>query len=306
MKLSKQEVNNLPILIPVEYNKKKYPGWISCDIAELPGHFGVEQLKIKGKFSLHTEYAYKKRSFDSDILLNLDQIKAAHKNNVPQLWKNRLWAQQFAEFIHNLIQNNHPEIIEIHPPFEDYCETMTEFVETYSIFENLILSHYPNTKLLIENRSGTLYRGADFLVSDCDDLIALLEVVDKKGLALRLVVDFLQLFTAAGGIRNIDRLKLENIFNKLNDVRNQICGFHLWGKKVSKSGRLISHAGDLNTSFEHAKGLKQFFLKKLRVLFDDDKPRYFVPEVNSRTEDMISILNDLKDSGFEFQSNMSS
>lgn len=292
----------MPILIPVEYNNKKYPTWINSEISEVPGHFDVEQLEIKGKFSLHTEYAYKKRSFNSAILQNLDQIKAAHKNNVPQLWKNQLWSQQFTKFIFNLIKHNNPEVIEIHPPFEDYCETITEFVEIYSVFENLILSYYPNTKILLENRSGTLYRGSDFLISDCDDLIALLETIEAKNLTLRLVVDFPQLFTAVGGIRKINKVKLEDIFDKLNEIRNQIYGFHLWGKKISKSGRLISHAGDLNTTFRN-KALKQYFLKKLYTLFDDSKPRYFVPEVNTRTEDLISILNDLKDIGFKFKNN---
>ncbi|QGT99479.1 hypothetical protein SYNTR_0886 [Candidatus Syntrophocurvum alkaliphilum] len=47
-------------------------------------------------------------------------------------------------------------------------------------------------------------------------------------------------------------------------------------------------------------GDKDFKKSFLNSMFDtfDDVHRYFVPEVNSGSEDLISIVDDLKEAGF--------
>lgn len=58
-----------------------------------------------------------KRKLNSPLLEKYQELKNSHKNNIPQLWKNKKWAIEFAYFIIDLIGDNEdPEIIEIHPP----------------------------------------------------------------------------------------------------------------------------------------------------------------------------------------------
>jgi hypothetical protein len=46
--------------------------------------------------------------------------------------------------------------------------------------------------------------------------------------------------------------------------------------------------------------VKTEFLILLRETFADKKERYFLPEVNSRDDDLKLIVNDLIEAGFEF------
>jgi hypothetical protein len=50
--------------------------------------------------------------------------------------KNQLWSEQFAEFIKNLCKDNEPEIVETHPPFDDYCRSITEFTARIHGFQS--------------------------------------------------------------------------------------------------------------------------------------------------------------------------
>ena len=55
----------------------------------------------------------------------------------------------------------------------------------------------------------------------------------------------------------------------------------------------------VDTDFAN-KELKNVFCKEIFKLLNDKKRRYFVPEVNSTEEDLITILKDLKEVGFKF------
>ena len=90
---------------------------------------------------------------------------------------------------------NPPEIIEIHPPFNDYC-SLEEFSERYRIFEHKIHEIYPNTTIVIKNRSGAVYHGGKFLVVKAKEIAALCEIIRQCGLELGVVLDFPQLLTA--------------------------------------------------------------------------------------------------------------
>jgi len=45
---------------------------------------------------------------------------------------------------------------------------------------------------------------------------------------------------------------------------------------------------------------KKTFLEYMFDTFNDGIDRYFVPEVNSGREDLVSIVNDLRNEGFKF------
>ena len=80
---------------------------------------------------------------------------------------------------------------------------------------------------------------------------------------------------------------------------DRISSIHIWGKKRIR-GRLVAHQGDLNDYFENDTALKKHFLTGARELLADDQPRFFIPEVNSKNEDLISIVREFQKAGFEF------
>ncbi len=284
------------MLIPVQYHSRKYPGHIIPEIDEIAGHFDTAEIDIPRKFSLHTEYSYGARRLDSEIIRQFPAIRESNKNGVPQLWRSKQWASEFAGFIKSLCGDISSEIIEIHPPFSDYTPSIDDFLSIYSEFESKILSYYPSSLILIENRSGSTYRGGKFIISRGRDLLSLCEQVSSKGLQLRITLDLPQLLTAYGGPQNISPDALSKILNRQNAIQGMTKGIHLWGKRKSSNGRTVSHAGDLNSYFE-SNEKKAIFLKWLKEFLTDGNTRYFVPEVNSSNEDLGSIVRDLEDCG---------
>lgn len=283
------------ILIPITYHSKKYPIGIISNIDEIAGNFDKSSISPIRKYSLHTEYSHMKRKLSNNLIDKYPRLKNSQKDNIPQLWKDKEWAQEFANYIIELVGNNQPpEIIEVHPPFNDYCFDFDDFFDIYVEFEKIILQKYPNIKIFIENRCGTFYKGGKFLISNCKSIINFLSELSSRNLRLKLVLDYPQVFSAEA--IKMDDIKLNKIidFNKnINKYIEYIGGFHLWGKRKSIKGRWAPHTGDLNTFFSNNELLKSEFILSINKTFNDDKPRYFVPEVNSGEEDLHSIIYDL-------------
>jgi hypothetical protein len=286
-------------LIPVRYSRRSYPPGIEARIQEVAGHFDIGKITPDGPYSLHTEYSYAKRKLDGDLLEGLDRIKETHKENIPKLWFDKSWSSEFVKFIKGLVGDNPaPEIVEIHPPFNDYCGSIGEFLDSYTGFEEALGEIFSDTKIFIENRCGSMYRGGRFLVSRLESIAALCEAIGKRGLKLRLVLDFPQLFTAYNlGPGKFTEEKIIKVIRSLGECRDYIAGIHLWGKKLNDKGRAIPHIGDLDSYFLEARS-KEVFLRELFDLLDDGRARFFVPEVNSGDEDLRRIVEDLVSVGF--------
>lgn len=285
-------------LIPVRYHNRQYPPAILPEITEVSGHFDVEKLNASDDYSLHTEYSYGPRRMKSPSVDGLVTIKSSVKGGIPLLWFNEMWAIEFYKYIKELSHETRPTIIEIHPPFKDYCANTKEFITRYKVFEESILSTFPDVQILIENRCGSLYGKSQFLISNSLDLINLIECIELSALKLKIALDIPQLITAYGGITN-PKIPISRLLSSLADIKEYIRGIHLWGKKRNASGRWVSHVGDLNTYCENPI-IKEDLLKALYELFNDDYPRYFVPEVNSNDAHLHSIVEDLLKSGFNF------
>lgn len=290
------------MLIPVQYHNKIYPDQITPKIIEIAGHFDILQIRPGMGFSLHTEYSYGPRKFGTRLVSDFPTIISAQKNGVPMLWHSAKWAEEFARFIIKLCDGRVPEVIEIHPPFSDYTAGINQFLERYSVFEGIILSNYPETDIIIENRSGTIYRGGRFIVSKGRDLRELCDQIANQGLQLSIALDIPQLLTEYGGPINLSAEKLDYILHKQNSIRSFVKSIHLWGKRRSASGRWVAHNGDLNSYFKSSEK-KQVFLKWFNKFLDDGRDRYFVPEVNSSVDDLCSIVNDLKSAGISLNNN---
>jgi hypothetical protein len=201
--------------------------------------------------------------------------------------------------------------LEIHPPFNDYCKSFDDFIYLFKIFYEIFKKKYPTTTIVIENRFGTRYKGGKFILSTCDNVLKFCEILSNtrnSDIDLKIVLDYPQIFSAETKLeKNVENWMgsnpsqlVENIikFNlNLDKYKELIGGFHMWGKL--RSGiRWIPHAGNFDTFFSNDKLLKEKFLGSVSSTFNDNIARYFVPEVNSRENDLKSIVTDMKEKGF--------
>lgn len=62
-------------------------------------------------------------------------------------------------------------------------------------FKETLSSYFPDTIVLIENRSGTRYSVGKFIISTIEQLLNLSRVIDNRESSLRITLDILQLFT---------------------------------------------------------------------------------------------------------------
>lgn len=282
--------------ILVEYNGVPYPEGYEAKIKEVAAHFDKTNIEEADCYSLHTEYSYGKRKLDSKLLESFPELRNSHKDNIPQLWKSKEWALEFAEFIIVLTKNKAaPTVIEVHPPFNDYC-TLDEFIERYICFEKRIHEVYPETIIVLENRAGAVYKGGKFIVSKAKEIVALCEAISANKVYLGVVLDFPQLLTAEG----IDTLKFNedkyfSAIDMLCEYRGLIKGIHIWGKKKSQTGRWVAHSGNLDTYFGCNQDVKAKFIEGIMKVCSDDIPRFLVPEVNSGAEDLMMIMHDILD-----------
>jgi len=288
--------NLLNQFVLVEYNNIPYPaGWISS-IHEVAAHLDKEEIEQFESYSMHTEYSYGKRNLNTPLILSFPSLAEGHKDHVPQLWKSDDWAADFADFVIALAADHTaPTVIEIHPPFNDYC-TLDDFVHRYRIFEKRIHDKFPDTLIVIENRAGAVYRGGKFLFSKARDIVLLCQAIEKEQLNLGVVLDFPQLLTA----ENINpvQFKIEKYRAAVDLIvpyRHIIKGIHIWGKKKSATGRWVAHAGNFDTYFAGDNAVKQVFITGIRDICNDGGRRFLVPEVNTGATDLESILKDLAD-----------
>jgi hypothetical protein len=285
----------------VKYGRHSYPHNIPLSIEEVAGHFDKDYIRPALPYSLHTEYSHGARRMNSLHIQRYSTLRSSTFDGIPMLWSSEKWVTEFSNFIFDLTNNSSPpEVIEIHPPFTDYCPSFTQFLDYFSIFEALIKSRFPKTQILIENRCGTLYKQSSFLLSSIDSLLELSKQIDNCNASLSITLDIPQLYTAHN-IRGYNTNLITEMLTQLMEIRHNIHGIHLWGKQkqVSRYNRPYrkTHTGDLNTYFKGNQLLKQAFIKTLFSMLDDDIPRFLVLEVNS---DLLSIVNDLQQYGFTF------
>ena len=277
----------------VQYGGYSYPDGIEPSLVEVAGHLDKEIIDNYPDYSLHTEYSYGKRNLKSSLINQFPELCNANKDGVPQLWKSNAWATQFADFIVTLTkERSAPKVIEIHPPFSDYCD-LSLFIDRYSVFENQIQSVYPSTEIVIENRSGSVYRGGRFIISRANEIASLCRRIQEAELNLGVVLDFPQLLTAENlRPESFDKTKYSKVIDTIYPYQSYIKGIHVWGKKKIASGRWVAHSGTLDTYFENPDN-KQAFVSGVRKICSDGKCRYFVPEVNSGETDLKSVVRDI-------------
>jgi len=298
------------IFVPIEF--RQYPADITPTVEEVPGHLDVTSITPKKEYSLHTEYSASSRSLDSHVLKSLPTLKSHSRGGIPKLWYDETWAQEFADFIKLIVGSNKPpRIIEIHPPFTDYCPTIEQFLQSYSAFEAKIHDTFPSSLIAVENRFGTRYRykgqpaKGPFLLSLNSDISELSLASKTRENDLRIVLDIPQLF-AAHRLSPVSMTpeNIKSVLDPLSSCRDRIAGIHIWGKRVKNNKYTAAHHGDLNDFFNKEDDTKNAFLEIIYDLFDDGIPRYFLPETFSN-KDSVSIVNDFRKYGFIFSAERS-
>jgi len=314
----------MAILIPIKVEKRNYPPHITAELQEISGDFAIEKnLSVNFPYSLHTESSHsihirkkKKITFNSKIITDFKSIASAQRNGIPQLWCNVEWSNEFFEFINWLVGSSiPPEVLEIHPPFNDYCTSFEQFLDIFKIFQNKFYGKYNDTKVVIENRFGTMYKDEDgkegrFLLSTCNDILKFADILyNNSDIGLKIVLDYPQIFSAI--ISEDNKVSMDNLeravekiksFNKdLKKYRTVISGLHMWGKQKNKNEKWNPHSGDFDTFFSNNQSLKYDFLESVFDAFNDDIPRYFVPEVYLGSQnDLHSIVRDMEKVNFVF------
>lgn len=116
-----------------------------------------------------------------------------------------------------------------------------------------------------------------------------------------MALDYPQLFTASR--YNMSKFPLDDFKQKhqeLADYKKYIKAIHIWGKIKNSKNKWIAHSGNLDTLFDFDKRRKMEFLKIISEFYDDNVVRYFVPEVNSSSEDLKLIINDFLAVGADY------
>jgi hypothetical protein len=258
-------------------------------MTEVPAHFGLPALTTSPPYSLHTEYAARRRNISPVILQQFPILTAAHRG-VPLLWINDDWALAFAEWLILLISPNEPpSVVELHPPFRQECSDQMSFLARYGVFAGRFLARFPSTKLVLENRSGSL-RNMPFLISTPEECACLARELPET---LRFCVDFPQFFTAVcqTGYPSVE--EIDAIFEHVHAFRDKVFSVHLWGRKNG-----YAHMGDLRSLFQENADIMKHFLRCLDDMFDG-RELYLVPEVNSNNNDLEALLSQIEDAGIE-------
>jgi hypothetical protein len=148
-----------------------------------------------------------------------------------------------------------------------------------------------------------------FLLSTISDVLEFCKILSNSDIDLKIVLDYPQIFSAELYDNFLQKIIMDKIelgskevisFNqKLEEYKTLIGGLHMWGK-LKKGEKWISHAGNFNDFFSYDNTLKKAFLESVFKTFNDDMPRYFVPEVNSGEDDLNSIVTDMQNEGFKF------
>lgn len=69
----------------VKYHLQEYPADIPLAAEEIAAHFDISNIKSSLNKSLHTEYSYGKRKFNSSVIASFPELISTNKDGVPQL-----------------------------------------------------------------------------------------------------------------------------------------------------------------------------------------------------------------------------
>lgn len=259
-------------------------------LQEVPGHFDIREIRPPDWYSLHTEYSARRRCFANPVFEWLTELRVASWRGVPLLWASCRWSIEFCQFIETLVAGKPaPSIIEIHPPYSDYCPNFCTFLSRFAIFEEWVARALPATMVALENRIGSEYKRSPFLISYDSDVVQLLDEARNRSSSLKIVLDIPQLLMALETKGSLDMARVSSAMDTLRQHKESLVGVHMWGREPRP------HYGSLVSMFNFDIDFMDECMQFLSEFFADGVDRYLVPEVNDPSRAVFKgVIADLR------------
>lgn len=265
--------HSMNILIPVRRGDIPYPPDIECSREYIETNTGQVKNQPHGAYILRLNYP------NDDDSMWRDEAKLDHiiDNLTAQFKTNRV-----------------PEVLELLSPLRspDYKEE--QFFNMYRVLEKR-MKKYNSMKIALANGPHRSSGKAKYLAQTAEDFVRIKHMASEMKFKLRFAVDLSKLIKRKGYKNDF-----EDDFNKLSTIRNSIVVIHLSGIGASTSWSNSYRSDDKEylNAFNYPR--VSDFLGSISALFNDNLPRYYVPEGLKNGEALEELVDGLLRGGFLF------
>lgn len=266
-------VKNINALIPVKVKDIAYPMDIQCNKTYIETNNGVINSDPGTSYILRLSY-----NKDNDVI-----------------WKDEKELKSVISNLHEAFSKYcAPSVIEIFPPIRSNNYGEEEFFQKYRILEKA-MRKYSDLKIVIINGPERYYSKPKYLVQTVEDILSIRKTVKERKYHLKFAVDISSLFK-----KKCYGRELEEKLDKLSEIRNSIDGIHL--SNIHDVYSIFSEIRKEDDVHLNSYGYRKYsdFLGGISALFNDNLPRYFVPENVVGSEDLEELVDVLLRGGFSF------
>lgn len=267
-------VKSINALIPVKVKDIEYPTDVQC-----------------GKSFIETFNGFISNDPGTSYILRLSYNK---DNDV--IWKEEKELRSVISNFHEAFSKYcTPSVLEIFPPIRSNTYGEEEFFQKYSILEKA-MRKYSDLKIVIVNGPERYHSKPKYLVQTVEDILNIRKTVKERKYHLKLAVDISSLFK-----KKCYGHELEEKLDKLSEIRNSILGIHL--SNIHDVYSIFSEIRKEDDVYLNSYGYRKYsdFLGGISALFNDNLPRYFVPESVAGSEDLEELVDVLLRGGFSFR-----
>ena len=210
------------------------------------------------------------------------------------IWKNY---EQLTRIIANLQETfsayGSPYALELLSPLRSPTYNEKEFFTQYSQLEKK-LKKYGDMIITLVNGPQRHKSKPNYLMQSTEDVIKIRTLAKEMKLRLKISLDISKLITN----KNYHS-QFEQDFNQLSEIRHSIVGMHMASRFPSSSriDRIYKDDRVYLNQYEYPR--LSDFLGSVSALFNDNRHRYFVPDVES-PEELEELIDTLLRAGFSF------
>lgn len=267
-------VKNINALIPVKVKDIAYPPDVQCSKSFIETYDGFICNNPGTSYILRLSY-----NKDNDVI-----------------WKDEKELKSIISNLHDAFSKYcPPSVLEIFPPIRSNNYGEEEFFQKYSILEKA-MRKYSDLKIVIVNGPERYHSKPKYLVQTVEDILNIRRTVKERKYHLKLAVDISSLFK-----KKCYGHELEEKLDKLSEIRNSILGIHL--SNIHDVYSIFSEIRKEDDVYLNSYGYHKYsdFLGGISALFNDNLPRYFVPESVAGSEDLEELVDVLLRGGFSFR-----
>lgn len=266
-------VKNVNVLIPVQNKEIPYPPDIKSDIIY------VETLN--GRISRIPATMY---------ILRLNYNKDNDK-----VWKDE---QELGEVIKNLedtfAEFGVPYALELLSPLRTQAYNEDEFFQQYRLLEKG-MRKYANMKIALVNGPNKSNKKFKYLMQSTEEIMRIRQIAKESKFKLQFALDFSKLLKRTHYLS-----EFESDFNRLSEIRNSIVGVHISTTSGSTSMPKSYYDDDRLCLNKCKSNQNSDLLNCISALFNDNQPRYLVPEEINSPNLLEELVDDLIRGGFSF------